>query len=182
MNAEIIAIGSELLTPHRSDTNSLFLTAQLNQLGVSVVYKTVVGDDRARLTETIGLAWRRSEMVITIGGLGPTEDDLTRECASEALGITLQNDPAIASELEARFRQRGIDMPRINLRQAMVLAGATVLPNARGTAPGQLLRPLTIRQGCVLRATTVWRRNGQPRPEQMTRTDMPGFTPLSRSS
>ena len=72
MNAEIIAIGSELLTPHRWDTNSLFITGQLNTIGVDVVWKTVVGDERGRLTEAISLAWKRSELVITIGGLGPT--------------------------------------------------------------------------------------------------------------
>ncbi|MBI4458877.1 MAG: competence/damage-inducible protein A [Acidobacteria bacterium] len=137
MNAEIIAIGSELLTPHRSDTNSLFLTGRLNQLGVEVVFKTVVGDDRQRLTETIALAWRRSDLVFTIGGLGPTEDDLTRECASAALGRPLQPDDTLAADLEARFRTRGMAMPAINLRQILVIEGAAVMNNRNGTAPGQ---------------------------------------------
>jgi len=136
MNAEIIAIGSELLTPHRWDTNSLFLTAQLNQIGVDVVFKTVAGDDRSRLTETIALAWKRSDIVITIGGLGPTEDDVTRECVAAALGKRLQRDDSIAKRLASRFRSRGMMMPEINLRQAMVFEGAIVLPNQKGTAPG----------------------------------------------
>src|ERR1051325_4726242 len=137
MLAEIIAIGSELLTPHRTDTNSLFLTEHLNRLGVDVVYKTVVGDHRARLTETIERAWTRSDVVISIGGLGPTEDDLTRECAAKAIGRPLVDDPALAHELEARFRTRGIRMPEINLRQAKRIDGAAILPNPKGTAPGQ---------------------------------------------
>ena len=127
MNAEIIAIGSELLTPHRTDTNSLFLTEQLNGIGVDVVYKTIVGDDRSRLTETIALAWNRSSIVITIGGLGPTEDDLTRECAARALGKSLCQDASLAESIEARFRARGMRMPQINLRQAMRIEGAAIL-------------------------------------------------------
>jgi nicotinamide-nucleotide amidase len=137
MNAEIIAIGSELLTPHRMDTNSLFLTEQLNGIGVDVQYKTVVGDDRERLTGTIGLAWNRSDLVVTIGGLGPTEDDLTRECAARVLGRPLHRDATLAEGIEKRFRDRGMRMPEINLRQAMLIEGATALPNPRGTAPGQ---------------------------------------------
>ena len=140
MTAEIIAVGSELLTPHRTDTNSLFLTAQLNRLGIDVAYKTIVGDDRARLAETIGLAWKRSALVVTIGGLGPTEDDLTRECAASALGRSLSEDPALAKQIEARFRARGIRMPEINLRQAWRIEGATILDNPKGTAPGQWIR------------------------------------------
>ena len=137
MNAEIIAVGSELLTPHRSDTNSLFLTEHLNRLGVDVVYKTIVGDDRSRLTETISLALSRSNVILTIGGLGPTEDDLTRECAAAALGRPLHRDDAIVESIAARFRARGLRMPEINLRQGMVIEGAVVLPNPKGTAPGQ---------------------------------------------
>ena len=137
MNAEIIAIGSELLTPYRSDTNSLYLTEQLNRIGVEVVSKTVVGDDRERLAATITLAWKRSDLVLTIGGLGPTEDDLTRECAAQALGKPLHSDPELAEAIEARFRSRGVRMASINLRQALRIEGAAVLPNSRGTAPGQ---------------------------------------------
>jgi len=137
MNAEIIAVGSELLTPHRSDTNSLFLTAHLNGMGVDVVYKTIVGDDRARLTETIALAWNRSPMVITIGGLGPTEDDLTRECAARALGRSLMKEASLVESIESRFRARGMHMPEINLRQALRIDGAAILDNPKGTAPGQ---------------------------------------------
>lgn len=136
MNAEIIAIGSELLTPHRWDTNSLFLTEQLNRIGVDVVWKTVVGDERSRLTETVSQAWKRSQLVITIGGLGPTEDDLTRECAAAALGRSLYRDETLIEAIRARFQSRGMRMAEINLRQAMVIEGAVVLKNFHGTAPG----------------------------------------------
>ena len=137
MNAEIIAIGSEMLTPHRSDTNSLYLTEQLNQLGVDVVYKTIVGDHRERLASTLSLALGRSEIVLTIGGLGPTEDDLTRECAASVLGRKMYSDASIADKIAERFRARGLRMAEINLRQAQVIEGAVILPNSVGTAPGQ---------------------------------------------
>ena len=137
MNAEIIAIGSELLTPFRQDTNSLYLTEKLNQLGVEVIFKTVVGDDRERLTGAASLAVSRAEIVIFMGGLGPTEDDLTREALADALGLELHRDPAIITSLEQRFAARGWKMAPNNLKQADVIAGATVLPNANGSSPGQ---------------------------------------------
>jgi nicotinamide-nucleotide amidase len=137
VNAEIIAIGSELLTPFRQDTNSLYLTEKLNQLGVEVIFKTIVGDSRERLTAAASLAVSRAEIVIFMGGLGPTEDDLTREAVADALGLELQRDPAIIASLEQRFAARGWKMAANNLKQADVIAGATVLPNANGSAPGQ---------------------------------------------
>jgi nicotinamide-nucleotide amidase len=137
VNAEIIAIGSELLTPFRQDTNSLYLTEKLNQLGVEVIFKTVVGDDRKRLTGAASLAVSRAEIVIFMGGLGPTEDDLTREALADALGLELHRDPAIITSLEQRFAARGWKMAPNNLKQADLITGATVLPNANGSAPGQ---------------------------------------------
>jgi nicotinamide-nucleotide amidase len=137
VNAEIIAIGSELLTPFRQDTNSLYLTEKLNQLGVEVIFKTIVGDSRERLTGAASLAMSRAEIVIFMGGLGPTEDDLTREAVADALGLELQRDPAIITSLEQRFAARGWKMAANNLKQADVITGAIVLPNANGSAPGQ---------------------------------------------
>jgi nicotinamide-nucleotide amidase len=137
VNAEIIAIGSELLTPFRQDTNSLYLTEKLNQLGVEVIFKTIVGDSREHLTGAASLAVSRAEIVIFMGGLGPTEDDLTREAVADALGLTLHRDPEIVTSLEQRFAARGWKMAANNLKQADVIAGATVLPNANGSAPGQ---------------------------------------------
>jgi nicotinamide-nucleotide amidase len=137
MNAEIIAVGSELLTAGRLDTNSLFLTQELNQLGVEVTTKYVVGDDRQRLAETVLRAAERSEFILISGGLGPTEDDVTREAVAMALGRRLVFHADISEGIELRFRQMGRVMPEINKRQAMVLDGAEVLANDRGTAPGQ---------------------------------------------
>ena len=137
MNAEIVAIGSELLTPFRQDTNSLYLTEKLNQLGVEVIFKTIVGDSRKHLTGAASLAVARADIVIFMGGIGPTEDDLTREAVADALGLELYRDPAIISSLEQRFAARGWKMAPNNLKQADVITGATVLPNANGSAPGQ---------------------------------------------
>jgi nicotinamide-nucleotide amidase len=137
--AEIIAAGSEMLTPYRQDTNSLFLTARLNDLGVEVAYKIVVGDNHAHLVSVAKTALGRSNILIFTGGLGPTEDDLTRECVAEALGIELKRDPDLVAELYARFAQRRIKMPENNVKQADVLAGAEVIRNPRGSAPAQWL-------------------------------------------
>lgn len=137
MNAEIIAIGSELLTPFRQDTNSLYLTEKLNQLGVEVVLKTIVGDSRDRLVSVAQHALFRSDIVIFMGGLGPTEDDLTREAVAEALGLVLQRDEEVLARLKERFASRGYPMTPNNYKQADRIAGAIVLPNPNGTAPGQ---------------------------------------------
>src|SRR5882724_11311646 len=136
-DAEIIAIGSELLTPQKVDTNSLYLTDQLNALGVEVVRKTVVGDERERLMDTILGAVARSQIIVLTGGLGPTEDDLTRDAVASALGRPLIFHPEICEWLEARFKSFGRTMVEINRRQAYIVEGAEILPNDRGTAPGQ---------------------------------------------
>ena len=136
MKAEIIAVGSELLTPDRVDTNSLFLTAQLNRLGIEVTRKTVVGDELAALRNAFDQAAQRVELVIASGGLGPTEDDRTRDAVADLLGRKLARDPAVMKMIEARFRKIGRVMSEVNKRQAMVPEGATVLENDRGTAPG----------------------------------------------
>jgi nicotinamide-nucleotide amidase len=139
MIAEIIAVGSEMLTPHRQDTNSLYLTAGLNDLGVSVAFKTIVGDNRRHLADAIRIALTRADIVVLSGGLGPTEDDLTRECLAEVLGVQLVRDPAVLESLRVRFAARKMAMPPNNQRQADVLEGAELLPNANGSAPGQYL-------------------------------------------
>jgi nicotinamide-nucleotide amidase len=137
VKAEIIAVGSELLTPYRQDTNSLYLTEKLNQLGVDVAFKTIVGDNRAHLAATTSLALTRSDILIFSGGLGPTEDDLTRESVAEALGLSLRRDPELVAWMEQRFASYKFKMSANNLKQADVISGATVLPNPNGTAPGQ---------------------------------------------
>lgn len=137
--AEIIAVGSELLTSHRIDTNSLFLTGRLNELGIGVRAKAVVGDHRDSLASVLRAALSRAEVIITTGGLGPTDDDLTRVVVADVLGRELTEDPTIVSAISERFKARGWRMPDINRRQAMVPAGADVLRNANGTAPGLVL-------------------------------------------
>src|SRR5216110_2476266 len=140
MKAEIIAVGSELLTPDRVDTNSLFLTEELNKLGIEVVRKSIVGDNRDTLSAAFKEAMERVELIIASGGLGPTEDDLTRETVADLLGRKLHLNNEILRYIEGRFRQLGREMPAVNVRQAMVPEGAEVLENARGSAPGLWLK------------------------------------------
>jgi nicotinamide-nucleotide amidase len=140
MDAEIIAVGSELLTPERLDTNSLWLTAQLNALGIEVVTKMIIGDDRERLAQAVRTVLARSPLLLVTGGLGPTEDDVTREAVAEALGRELVFHPEILAAIEERFRRAGRVMAEINRRQAFLIEGAEALPNPVGTAPGQWIR------------------------------------------
>jgi nicotinamide-nucleotide amidase len=136
VTAEIIAVGSELLGSTRVDTNSLFLSERLASLGIELRAKSVVGDDRSRLEAILRGALSRAELVILTGGLGPTDDDLTREVVAGTLGLPLREDPAILAQIQERFAARGLRMPHVNRKQAMVPKGAAVLENPRGTAPG----------------------------------------------
>jgi len=136
LSAEIIAIGSELLTPDKTDTNSLWLTEKLNDIGIEVMLKTIVGDDGERLEEAVRDAMRRSDIVITTGGLGPTEDDITRQFTANAIARELIYHEDIEAHLRERFRQWGREMPGINKRQAYVIDGADILPNPNGSAVG----------------------------------------------
>ncbi len=134
--AVIIAVGAELLTPHRVDTNSLELTTHLNALGIEVCQKLVVGDDREDLADALRHAMTRGNLVIITGGLGPTDDDVTRAAVAGVLELPLEEDPQIVDEIRARFAARGLDMPDINRRQALAPKGGVMLANRRGTAPG----------------------------------------------
>jgi nicotinamide-nucleotide amidase len=138
-SAEIIAVGSELLTPEKTDTNSLWLISKLNEIGVEVMLKTIVGDDEARLEETMRDALKRSDIVISTGGLGPTEDDVTRQVSARAAGRELVYHDEIEAHLRERFKRWGREMPEINKRQAFVIDGAEVLPNPNGSAAGMML-------------------------------------------
>ncbi|MEO8041088.1 MAG: competence/damage-inducible protein A [Acidobacteriota bacterium] len=139
LTAEIIAVGSELLTPEKTDTNSLWLTEKLMAIGVEVKLKTIVGDDEARLEETIRDALKRSDIVITTGGLGPTEDDVTRQVSARSAGRELKYHDDLEADLRERFLRWGREMPEINKRQAFVIDGAVVLPNPNGSAVGMML-------------------------------------------
>ncbi|HRH40353.1 MAG TPA: competence/damage-inducible protein A [Pyrinomonadaceae bacterium] len=139
LTAEIIAIGSELLTPTKTDTNSLWLTEKLNEIGIEVKLKTIVGDDKLRIEETIRDAVKRSDIVLSTGGLGPTEDDITRTVSATAIGRELIYLDELEQDLRERFKRWGREMPEINKRQAYIIDGAKVLPNPNGSAVGMLV-------------------------------------------
>jgi nicotinamide-nucleotide amidase len=180
MNAEIIAVGSELLTAQRVDTNSLYLTDQLNRLGVEVVAKAVIGDDRERLAAAVQAAVARTEIVILTGGLGPTEDDVTREAVAQALGRPLVFRQDLLEAIEARFRRMNRKMAEINKRQAFLIEGAEALANDQGTAPGQWIqlgpgRVVMLLPGPPVELESVFTRGCLPRlerfvPPQVIRT------------
>ncbi len=136
LSAEISARGSELLTPTKTDTNSLWLTEKLNDIGIDVKLKTIVGDDGERLEETLRDSMRRSDIVITTGGLGPTEDDITRQFTAKAIGRDGVYHDEIEQHLRERFRKWGREMPEINKRQAYIIDDAEILPNPHGSAVG----------------------------------------------
>src|SRR5213593_2493804 len=136
MRACIVAIGSEMLTPFRVDTNSLLITDRLNTIGYDVRLKAVVADDVDELARVLegALAW--ADLIVATGGLGPTEDDITRDAVARVFDMPLDVDERIVERIRDRFARRGMTMPEINRRQAMVPRGATVLANPNGTAPG----------------------------------------------
>jgi nicotinamide-nucleotide amidase len=134
--AAILAVGSELLTPSKLDTNSLYLTERLNLLGIDLAFKSVIGDDREELARAVQAALERVDLLVCTGGLGPTDDDVTREVVAGVLGRPLRENASIADRIRARFEGRGLQMPEINRRQAMVPEGAQILENTKGTAPG----------------------------------------------
>jgi nicotinamide-nucleotide amidase len=140
MKAFILAVGSEMLTPFKSDTNSLVITERLNAVGFEVRLKAIVGDDVDDIVRLIDGAMAWADLVMITGGLGPTEDDLTREAVARVLGVPLDLDEAIVASIRERFAKRGLTMSENNRRQAMVLRGAIVLENPNGSAPGQMIR------------------------------------------
>lgn len=136
LTAVILAVGSELLTPHKTDTNSLFISEVLNDLGIAVAFKSIIGDNREELAAAVAQALSRHRILILCGGLGPTDDDLTRDVVADHLQLPMEEDAAIIDGIERRFASRGWKMPAVNRRQAQVPRGAVVLANPHGTAPG----------------------------------------------
>lgn len=171
MNCEILAIGSEMLTPFRQDTNSLYLTGRLNALGVNVIAKGVVADRRAVLASAVTSALPRADIIILTGGLGPTKDDLTREAVADALNIDLVRNPEILTSLYKRFADRRIPMPPNNSQQADILRGAEVLANPVGTACGQWMdtvfqthrKILILLPGVPSEMRTIFEQSCEPR-------------------
>jgi nicotinamide-nucleotide amidase len=164
--AEIIAVGTELVSSSRAETNSIFLTAALNELGIEVVAKAVVRDDVDDLAAALEESLRRSHLVVLTGGLGPTDDDLTRQAVARVLGKPLVEDPVIVERIRQRFASRGWTMPEINRRQALVIGGADVLENTVGTAPGQWLRATGVPGGASCAGRLVVLLPGPPREMQ----------------
>ena len=146
MKAEIISIGTEILLGQITDTNASYLAGQLPLLGIDLYWVSQVGDNRQRLVEVVRCAWGRSQITISTGGLGPTEDDLTREAIAEVLGEELTVDPTLEQELREFFRRLSYEMPARNIKQATLIPSAQAIPNPRGTAPGWWVE----RQGRVL--------------------------------
>ena len=170
MRAEIISIGTELLLGEITDTNASYLAGQLPLLGIDLYWISQVGDNQARLVEVLKRAWQRSELILTTGGLGPTEDDLTREAVAEMLGEKLEIEPSLENELRGRFTQWGMGMPLSNLRQATVIPSAEPVRNDRGTAPGWWVerdgRILVAMPGPPMELQEMWQKEVQPRLQQ----------------
>jgi len=136
VKAEIISVGTELLLGEILDTNAQHIASRLPALGIDLYFMSKVGDNLGRLTETVNHAWQRSDLIIMTGGLGPTEDDLTREAIAAALDEKLFIDPASEQALRSFFASRGLTFPERNIKQAMLIPSAQPLANPRGTAPG----------------------------------------------
>jgi len=136
VKAEIISVGTELLLGEITDTNAAYLAGQLPLLGIDLYWISQVGDNQGRLVEVLKRAWQRSDLILTTGGLGPTEDDLTREAIAEMLGEELWIDPLLEREIRELFARRGITMAPSNIKQAAVIPSAEAIHNAQGTAPG----------------------------------------------
>ncbi len=136
VKAEIVSIGTEILLGEITDTNASYLAGQLPLLGIDLYRVTQVGDNQSRITEVLGKAWNRSDLIIITGGLGPTEDDLTRESIAGMLGEEMQIDPDLENWLRDKFDTIGYPMPDNNLKQCTLVPSARAIPNSRGTAPG----------------------------------------------
>ncbi len=172
MKAEIISIGTELLLGEIIDTNSAYLASQLPLLGVDLNYISTVGDNQDRLLEALKQAWRRSEIIITTGGLGPTQDDITRESIAEFLGEKLTVDYALVEKFEELFRYFKREMPPSNIKQATVIPSAKIIPNPRGTAPGWWVehdnRIIITLPGPPREMELMWTREMMPRLQNMS--------------
>jgi nicotinamide-nucleotide amidase len=165
--ASILAVGSELLGTTRLDTNSLFLTGELETMGLAVVRKACVGDEWPELEAELRLALARAPLLVVSGGLGPTADDRTKEVLAAVLGRLLVRDEELLGRLRERFRRRGYEMPKVNEKQADVIEGAVVLPNRRGSAPGFLVEAegatVVLLPGVPAELKAMWSDEAAPR-------------------
>ncbi|MDP2729007.1 MAG: CinA family nicotinamide mononucleotide deamidase-related protein [Dehalococcoidales bacterium] len=170
MKAEIISIGSEILLGEITDTNASYLAGQLPALGIDLYWISQVGDNPGRLLEVLRRAWERSDLIITGGGLGPTDDDITRETIARLMKENMKVDPALESALRTRFQQYGLDMPLSNLKQAALIPSARPIPNSQGTAPGWWVekdgRILLAMPGPSREMREMWQKEVKPRLQQ----------------
>jgi len=170
MRAHILSIGSELILGHLTDTNATYLAQELVGLGIELLHVTHVGDDRARIARAIRAALEDAQLVICTGGLGPTEDDLTREAIADVVGETPSVDPSLLRTIEVFFAARGLVMPERNQKQAWLIPSAEALPNPIGTAPGWLVRSrdavIIAMPGVPREMTRMWREQVTPRIEE----------------
>jgi len=169
MKAEIVSIGTELLLGEITDTNSAYLASQLPLLGLDLHFISTVGDNQQRLVKTLKQAWQRSDIIITTGGLGPTEDDITREAVAELLNEELKVDPTVAQEIQNIFTKYGLEMPPNNIKQATVIPSAQVIPG-RGTAPGWWIeqdgRIIIVIPGPPREMQSMWEKQVFPKLQQ----------------
>lgn len=167
MRAEIVSVGTELLLGQITDTNATYLAQSLADLGIDLFFVSSVGDNRGRLVDTLRRGWERSDLVITTGGIGPTEDDLTREAISDLMGETPQVDDATVEMIRAFFRNRNAEMPERNRKQAWLIPSAQALPNPVGTAPGWFVhrdgRTIVAMPGVPREMKRMWEQEAIPR-------------------
>ena len=170
MRAEVISIGTEIMLGEITDTNAAFIAGQLPQFGIDLLYVSQVGDNPGRMREVVGRAWERSDITFITGGLGPTEDDITRDIVAETLGEQLTLDAEQEQILRARMTRPGITMPENNLRQAMLIPSARAIPNPRGTAPGWWVerdqRIIALMPGPPAEMNRMWEHEIVPQLEQ----------------
>jgi nicotinamide-nucleotide amidase len=170
VKAEIIAIGTEILLGEIIDTNSAYIAQRLPELGIDLYYKSVVGDNIGRIVETFDRAWNRSDIVICTGGLGPTEDDMTREGIAQVLGETPQVDPDLETRLRSWFSGRGFPMPESNIKQAWLIPSSRAIDNPRGTAPGWWVerdgKSIICMPGVPPEMERMWQKEVQPELER----------------
>lgn len=167
MKAEILSIGTEILLGSITDTNASWLAQQLPLLGIDLFYISAVGDNRTRLVETLQRAWERSDLIICTGGLGPTDDDLTREGISDLLNEPMQVVPEVEQALREWFAGRGVKMPEKNAKQATVVTSGQLLENPIGTAPGWWVerdgRIIIAMPGVPFEMKQMWQNQAMPR-------------------
>ncbi len=176
MNAEILSVGTELLMGELVDTNSSFIASRLPALGINLRHVSLVGDDMQTLVQAVEQGLERSDIIFTSGGLGPTQDDLTRDAVAAALGEEMEIQDEIVEQLRAYFRQRGGDMPATNIRQASLIPSAEIIPNARGTAPGWWVerngKRIVTMPGPPAELQAIWEAEVVPRLRKISRGEV----------